>query len=179
MSLPRIIAEALTTRGFAHATIGAMALAVHGTSRATSDFDLMVADERVLDGALWQGLREQGISVDIRRGDAVDPLAGVIRFERGAEPTVDIVVFGSRGWQAQIPGRALLVDFGFGVMPVADPSDLVLLKLYAGGPQDGWDIAALLSVADDRDALVRTVEGRIGALPQRCRRLWDRIRAEQ
>lgn len=49
-----------------------------------------------------------------------------------------------------------------------------MLKLYAGGPQDAWDVAQLLN-ADDREDLIGEVQARIGELPTDCRQLWDKI----
>ena len=59
-------------------------------------------------------------------------------------------------------------------MPVLRPSDLALLKLYAGGPQDAWDIEQLLAGAD-RGALIAEVESRLADLPPRATALWRRI----
>jgi hypothetical protein len=59
-------------------------------------------------------------------------------------------------------------------LPVISPADLILLKLYAGGSQDGWDIEQLLA-GDSRLALVEEVEARLDRLPAECRRLWARI----
>jgi hypothetical protein len=50
----------------------------------------------------------------------------------------------------------------------------VLLKLYAGGPQDAWDVQQLLAV-EDRAALVSEVESRLGDLPAHAATLWRRI----
>jgi len=60
-------------------------------------------------------------------------------------------------------------------VPVVDASGLVLLKLYAGGPQDRWDIEQLLDLAADREALKALVGQRLADLPPRCRRLWMRL----
>jgi hypothetical protein len=49
--------------------------------------------------------------------------------------------------------------------------DLVLLKLYAGGTQDAWDVRALLE-GPGRQHLVADVEADLAALPARMRELW-------
>jgi hypothetical protein len=49
--------------------------------------------------------------------------------------------------------------------------------LYAGGPQDAWDIAQLLA-AGDRERLYTEVEQYLGDLPTPAVRLWRRIRLE-
>ncbi|HTF34813.1 MAG TPA: hypothetical protein VK714_14090 [Myxococcota bacterium] len=57
----------------------------------------------------------------------------------------------------------------------SDP-DLILLKLYAGGPQDAWDIDQLLDVDP---SVVTDVEATLGSLPEECTLLWRRIRAQR
>src|SRR5438093_341526 len=59
-------------------------------------------------------------------------------------------------------------------VPVATAADLVLLKLYAGGPQDAWDVEQLLA-GPGRAALVAEVDAALGTLPEDTRRLWARI----
>lgn len=77
---------------------------------------------------------------------------------------------GSDSW----PFRALPAEVDGVPVPVDRPADLVLLKLYAGGPQDAWDIDQLLASADARD-VAREVESRIGELPEDARALWRRV----
>jgi hypothetical protein len=57
---------------------------------------------------------------------------------------------------------------------VVTPADLVLLKLYAQGPQDSWDIEQLLSSVGPT-GLIAAVEASLSALPEDARRLWSRI----
>src|SRR3989449_2561859 len=85
------VAEVLEKHSIPYALIGAAALAVHGISRSTLDQDVLVTDTMVFAKAVWQPLGDF-TSVDIRRGDDADPLAGVVRLERAGERTVDVVV---------------------------------------------------------------------------------------
>jgi hypothetical protein len=156
-----------------YALIGAAALAVHGISRSTFDLDLLAVDRRCLAGGLWASLERRGIEVEIRRGDVEDPLAGVVRFSAPAARPVDLVV-GRSAWQADTLARAGSGRVGNVEVPVLRPADLVLLKLFAGGPQDAWDIEQLL-LAVDREALIREVESRLADLPASAARLWRRI----
>lgn len=55
-------------------------------------------------------------------------------------------------------------------MPVAGPVELILLKLYAGEPQDAWDIDQMLSSLA-RGSLTEQVETRLAALPEDSRSL--------
>jgi hypothetical protein len=172
MTLLALVARALEAHGVAHAVIGATALAVHGVSRSTADIDLLVTDPRCFDAAVWGPLEAAGATVDMRRGDADDPLAGVIRISREEEPPVDVIA-GRSTWQAAIIARAVRADVAGATVPIAAPADVVLLKLYAGGPQDAWDIAQLLDAAP---AIEPLVDAAISALPAECAVLWRRIR---
>ena len=158
----------------AFAVVGAGALAVHGVVRATGDIDLLALDTGCLNDSTWAGLRDDGYDVDIRRGDADDPLAGVVRVRSGDGEQVDVLV-GRSAWQAGVLERAVSHTVADARVPVASRADLVLLKLYAGGPQDAWDVAALLA-EDEGSTVAREVEQRLPALPTECRAFWVRIR---
>jgi len=166
------VAGQLTARGIRHALIGAGALAVHGVSRSTFDVDLLVTDPAVLAAGFWSALGA-GVAVDARRGDADDPLAGVVRLARPGTRSVDVVV-GRGAWQAEALARAPVTALGAVTLPVVTAVDLVLLKLFAGGPQDAWDVAQLLA-ASDRAALARAVELLLPRLPADAAALWGRI----
>jgi hypothetical protein len=148
-------------------------MAVHGVSRATRDLDLLITVPTMLDVAAWSALTAAGIRVDMRRGAVDDPLAGVVRISAPNERGVDVVV-GRHAWQAAVVERAREAEIDRERVPVVRAADLVLLKLYAGGPQDAWDIVQLLA-ADDRDALVATVTDLVSALPADARALWESI----
>lgn len=162
----------LDAAAIAHALIGAAALAVHGVSRSTYDVDLLVTDARALDPRTWDALPPA--AAEIRRGTAGDPVAGVVRVRIPDDREIDVVV-GRLGWQHDILSRAERLRIGARDIPVARPADLVLLKLFAGGSQDAWDIEQLLA-AHPIGELVSEVEARLDALPGEARRLWERIK---
>lgn len=143
-------------------------MAVHGVGRSTHDQDLLTLGDEALHPETWTSLQESGATAEIRKGDLFDPLAGVIRFTRAGERPVDLVV-GRFGWQREILERALP-----GEIPVVRAADLILLKLYAGGPQDAWDIQQILS-GDDRERLIAEVEREIPRLPQAAADFWRRV----
>jgi len=155
-----------------HAVIGAAALAVHGISRSTVDQDLLVTDAAVLTDGFWRPL-EQSTTIDIRRGDDTDPLAGVVRLERADERTVDVVV-GRFGWQAAMLSRAERVKGIDREILVVRAADLVLLKLYAGGSQDRWDIEQLIAIDAGRE-IRSEVDSRVSELPARCAAMWNAL----
>jgi hypothetical protein len=172
-SLLNLVVDVLDSRRVPCALIGAAALAVHGISRSTFDIDLLVTDRRVLDDSFWIPL-PASVAREIRVGDAADPLAGVIRFSLSGERDIDIVV-GRGTWDADIVARAEATTLQGRSLPTARVEDVILLKLYAGGSQDRWDIEQLLA-RPDRDAVVALVDRHVGVLPSDARRLWSTLR---
>ena len=169
----RVVAS-LTEAGAQFALIGAAAMAVHGVARSTRDVDLLTLLDVSLDEASWTLLSEAGVDVSVTRGDADDPLAGVVRFAQQAQDPVDLVV-GRYRWQQRLVERAEPAVLGGAVtLPAAQPRDLILLKLFAGGSHDVWDIQQLIA-GPDAECLVAAVDDDLGQLPVRCRRLWARV----
>jgi hypothetical protein len=148
-------------------------MAARGVVRSTRDLDLLACEPALLTAGLWRPLEQEGFSVTVRPGDPDDPLAGVVRLIRGAEAVVDMVV-GRQPWQGDVIAHATVQTVEGVIVPVATAADLVLLKLYAGGPQDAWDIEQLLA-AGDRPTLVADVEASLPALPPDAQRLWAQI----
>jgi hypothetical protein len=169
MSLLEEISATLTAAGIRHALIGALALAAYGVNRASVDLDLFVADASCLAPDLWADLQSRGVAVDVRKGDLTDPLKGVVRFQAPGESPIDIVV-GKWTWQTRVLERSEPI----GGLLVVRAADLVLLKLYAGGPQDAWDVQQLLA-RPFRDDLILEVESRLSDLPAQSQDLWKKI----
>jgi hypothetical protein len=155
--------------------IGAAALAAHGVAHATADFDLLACDARWVDDRLWDEWRAPGVVVQVRAGDASDPLAGGVRIAAANEPPVDRVV-GKPTWQRARRGRATPLPFGDFSIRLVDAADRVWLKLCAGGPQDAADADQRLDVDP---SLVNEVEARLAVLPDDGVRLWRRIRRDR
>ena len=129
----------------------------------------------MLDQGLWTSLRDGGASTRIVRGDSDDPLLGAVRFSTPQERTIDVVVIAG-GWVRAILEGTTAFAFAGTDVAVASASSLVLLKLYAGGPKDAWDIRALLESQDEPDALRADVDERVESMPAECRRLWAQLR---
>lgn len=146
---------------------------MHGVSRSTRDLDVLVTALDCLASELWAPLERGGATVDVRRGDADDPLAGAVRIARPGASPVDVIV-GRAAWQHDVLDRARASVLDGADVPVAPAADLILLKLYAAGPADAWDVEQLLA-AGDRPALVAEVEATPPLLPDDSRRLWARI----
>jgi len=168
------VVEALTRSGVRYALVGAGAMAAHGVARSTFDVDLLTTDRRVLTSAFWQPLAgHETVRVDVRTGEADDPLAGVVRMETEGERIVDVVV-GRGGWQDDVIGRAQPMSIQGVTLLVVTIADLVVLKLYAGGAQDAWDIEQLLACGD-RDAISAAVNQVVEQLPPDAQALWQRF----
>ena len=173
MSLLARVSEVLKARGIPHALVGASALTLHGVNRSTIDLDLFTIDRACLDPRMWDGLAAEGVGVEVRKGDPDDPLAGVVRLKAGPELPLDVVV-GKHRWQQRAIERAETAIFMDVEVPVLSGIDLILLKLFAGGPQDAWDVQQLL-VGPERDSLIAGVERDLSDLPADASRLWRRI----
>lgn len=164
----------LTSGGIDHCLIGAAAMSVHGVVRATADLDLLILDPRPLQTDFWADTTDD-ISADIRLPGAEDPLGGVVRVADAHSGCIDVVV-GRPAWHADVIARAVTTEVLGVDLPVALPRDLVALKLYAGGPQDAWDIQQLLDVDPN---LATEVDALIDRLPADARELWARVRSER
>jgi predicted nucleotidyltransferase len=176
MTLLQDVVNVLRQRATPHALIGAAAMAVHGVSRATADVDLLTVDGTVLRSDLWSPLQARGLQVRVNRGDSDDPLGGTVRMTDGTQ-TVDVVV-GRHAWQRDILAAAITSSVDGVDVPVARASDLILLKLHAGGPKDAWDVRSLLEASRDPAALRAEVERGLPAVGAEASRLWGRLRSE-
>ena len=157
----------LERRGSSTALVGAIALAAHGIARATFDLDLLALDSGLLREDAWTELEALGVTVEVRRGTHDDPLAGVVRATRGEETPVDVVVGKHRFLEDVLSRRGTLLVGGRS-LPFVDAADLVVLKVFAGGPQDLLDAELLLAGAEG-GAIRSAVEARLAALPRTLR----------
>ena len=171
MTLLDRVHRLLSAQQVAHALVGAAALAVRGVARSTYDIDLLTTDRRVLDAPFWSELERAGVATEIRHAEADDPLGGVVRLDAPGERPVDVIV-GKLAWQSRAVARAEPLMNGPSVVTAVD---LVLLKLYAGGAQDLWDIRELLSVQASEE-LQNAIGEEMVAQPQRMRDLWAEAR---
>jgi hypothetical protein len=156
-------------RGVHVALIGAAAMSIHGVARATSDNDFMTTDRTVLAQPFWEDLGNA--AVDVRKGDFDDPIAGVVRIKRKGDTPLDVVV-GRYKVQTAIVARGDLHTVGDGEVTVVNAVDLILLKLFAGGPADMWDIHKLL---ESDSSLAAQVEPHISSLPEDAQQLWQKV----
>jgi hypothetical protein len=168
------VCRILQSLGAAFCLIGGHALAARGYPRFTVDIDFLTTDSRVLDRGVWRSLEASGALIDARTGDQDDPLAGVVHIVLADTTDIDIVV-GRWAWEAAVVARAEPLCIAAGItLPVPTVTDLILLKLAAGGILDLRDVAALLEIGD-RDALIGEVEARLGDVYPDVREVWQRV----
>jgi hypothetical protein len=139
------------------------------------DADVLVVDPALVDESFWDDLRHAGADCEVRRGESDDPFRAVIRVNASDSHPVDVLI-GRYAWQRDLISRAQPTSFSGTKVPVVGAADLVLLKLFAGGPQDLVDVDRLLRVPE-RDVLVADIDSRIGALPAGCRAHWEKLKA--
>ncbi|HJQ36504.1 MAG TPA: hypothetical protein VKB93_05150 [Thermoanaerobaculia bacterium] len=173
MTLLGDVVTHLEGKSISAALIGATALTAYGVARATFDADLITVSRDVLSRVFWEGFPAD---VDVRRGDFDDPLAGVVRINRANDRQVDVIVSKYKYVRAVVERAERQVVAGVD-LPVARLTDLVLLKLDAGGTQDRWDIDRVLDQATPE--LLAEIEHHLPQLPSDARALWARIRAER
>jgi hypothetical protein len=175
MTLEAIV-RVLTAIGAQHALIGAHAMAARGYPRFTVDVDVLTTNERVLSPDVWSELAKAGATVDCRRGDADDPLRGVVHVLLADGTDVDVVV-GKWKWEANVIERAEEMTISGVAICVPRTSDLILLKLAAGGFGDLQDAAALLALGNQ--TLVDEVARHVADVKPDVRNAWRRLLAER
>lgn len=127
----------------AYALIGGFAVSAWGVPRATQDIDFAVAI-----GAADPQVLAMFLDGHYETGDADDPLRGVIHtsIQAGATPvSLQLIFFPSALTEItfrHVESLSVLEH----VVPVVSWQALILLKLYAGGPQDTLDAQQILQV---------------------------------
>jgi hypothetical protein len=142
--------------------------------RTTIDIDVLTTEPRVLESAPWADLERDGAIIERRRGDEDDPLGGVVHILLTDATDIDVVLAKWK-WQADVIDRAEHTTVASNVQ-IAVPlsSDLILLKLAAGGFLDLRDAATLLA-AGNRAALVRVVESRLPDVRPDVSAAWQQV----
>ena len=150
----------LDEQGLPWFVFGAQAVAVRGAPRATQDIDVTVQVERTDLGALVAALESEGLRH--RYPDAADELlarAAVVPLAHDSGMEVDLVVAGS-GLETIALARAGRVAIDGVEVPVAQATDLAVMKVLAGRGKDLDDLRSLLAggevdLAEARDILAQ------------------------
>lgn len=144
-----------------YALIGGFAVAAWGVPRATQDIDFAVAIGAKDPYALAAFIDGQYTS-----GGLDDPLRGVIRatvtVASGSIPLQ--LVFLPSAFTDAVFQRVELLSFMNRSVPVVKWDMLVMLKLYAGGPQDILDARQILKVRQPSMAELQTIGDLSGTL---------------
>ena len=153
--------ETAQSRGLltGYALIGGFAVSAWGVPRATQDFDFAIAIDHANSQTLAAFLGAQ-----YHAGGPDDPLQGVVHVAievEGQSIPLQLVVFPSALTELVFRHVELLSVLER-VVPVVSWQVLVLLKLYAGGPQDMLDARQILKVwhlrQDDLKGIVEMAE---------------------
>jgi hypothetical protein len=153
----------LDRHGIQYGVVGAMAAAVYGTVRATTDADALVSTAPAGLAKLEAPLRKAGFVTTLRRGDADDPIVSLLQVGDSFGNRVDLLG-GLRGLDPAAFGRTVAVPFQGETLQVIGREDFVAMKCFAGGPQDIADAQEAIESAQpsiDLD-LVRRVARRFG-----------------
>ncbi len=138
----RKIIEILDRNGIEYALCGGIAMAVHGSPRATVDIDLLISEESLdsvitLAAQLGYTIRGRDLNFDeikIRRVSKIDRVSRDLI-------TLDLLIVTSQIqdiWKTRIK-----TDLEGGKLSVVSREGLIALKEIAGRPQDIADIDAL------------------------------------
>lgn len=137
--------EAATNDGLlrGYGLIGGFATAAWGVPRATHDIDFVLVA-----GSTDHRKIAEAIGAQFRAGDPSDPLRGVFHLTidtKDQSIPIQLILLPARWTDAVLNGLQTLPILDCSV-PVVSWQTLVLLKLYAGSPQDLMDAEAILAV---------------------------------
>jgi predicted nucleotidyltransferase len=157
------VAELLERKRVDYAVIGAMAAAVHGAIRATTDADALVSLSPSKLGKLGKVFRDAGFKAELRRGDADDPIPALIVVGDRHGNRVDLLG-GLRGLDPEAFSRSITVPFLGTNLRIISREDFIAMKCFAGGPQHIADaLTAIMSAQEGIDLdLLRRVARRFG-----------------
>jgi hypothetical protein len=142
------VAAVLAERAIEYAVIGAMAAAVHGSIRATTDADALVSVSMSKVAQLKGAFKKAGFNVELRSGDADDPIPALLAIGDKHGNRVDLLA-GLRGLDKKAFSRAITVPFHGSSLRVISRDDFVAMKCFAGGPQDLADARNALQAASE------------------------------
>jgi hypothetical protein len=140
------VIEVLDRERVDHMLVGAMAAAVHGVIRATTDADLLIGVAVPRLHALRARLQQAGFEVAIRRGDADDPIGAMLVITDKFGNRVELMS-GIRGMDPQAFGRGATIEFEGVSLRVVGLEDFIAMKCFAGGPVDVEDARQVLHLA--------------------------------
>jgi hypothetical protein len=146
LEVVELVHRALSSTQAPHCVIGALALGVWGTPRATYDVDILIL-AHCNDPQPFLGLlRTAGFSINETRHDA-NPMAreAVLRLVHPTAPHFPVdLVFSLSPFDRAVLDRRQPVDVHGLTIWMSSPEDLVLMKLRASRPRDFDDVVSII-----------------------------------
>lgn len=127
---------------------GAQALVLRGLPRATADLDVTVLTPPGQTPSLLTALRKAGLAMRFGDAEFIRTTRVLPLVHRRTGLPVDVVL-GGPGLEEGFAERATKMRVARIAVPVAAPTDLVLMKVLAGRPKDIEDATALLRFAPE------------------------------
>ena len=152
------VSAVLAENDVEYAVIGAMAAAVYGAIRATTDADALLSVSVARLGQLEKVFKKAGFATEVRRGDADDPIPALLSVSDRHDNRVDLLA-GLRGLDRLALSRSITVPFLGSSLRVIGREDFIAMKCFAGAPQDIADAVQALKTVDqplDLELLRRT-----------------------
>jgi len=153
----------LEKQSIEYGVVGALAGAVHGAVRATTDADALISIAPSKLAGLERMFRDASFTAELHRGDSDDPIPALLAISDQFGNRVDLLG-GLRGLDPAAFERTLAVPFSGTILRIIGREDFIAMKCFAGGPQDIADAQEAIRGADppiDLD-LVRRITRRFG-----------------
>jgi hypothetical protein len=134
--------SALSDAGAEYLIVGAHAVAVHATPRATGDLDIWVRPTPTNAARVWRALESFGAPLE---GISLEELAsGDLIFQIGIAPNrIDILTDIGQLRFDEAWGNRVLVEMQGLLVPVIGRAELIRAKREVGRPRDLADVADL------------------------------------
>ena len=135
-----------------------------GAVRATADLDFWVVlfqDTSLEDVA--QEIKRISSVCEIRRGDSDDPVPALI--DSVIEGVSVQFILAIREWEKEFIESSIDVDIENSSVSILGLEELIILKIWAGGPQDLYDAKRLLAFNPDRERVAKRAR-QIGVLEE-------------
>ncbi len=130
-----------------YAIIGAFAASFHGFVRASLDADAVISveghEEKL--GRLTAVLKKDGSKIELRRGDAQDPIRSVVHVQDKFQNRVDLLT-GIRGMNEDVFDRAVTASFVDASVKIISVEDFVAMKIFASSSRDIQDVVGVLKI---------------------------------
>lgn len=138
--------RALSSTEVPYCVIGALALGIYGTPRATCDVDFLVLAHRTDPQPFLNLMHTAGFAINQTWHDA-NPMARevVLRLVHPTTPHFPVdLVFALGPFDRAMLDRRRAVDFHGLTLWMSSPEDLVLMKLRASRPRDFDDVISIV-----------------------------------